>query len=213
MASAPSSDQPVGVLRDTIVALVRRDGPDLSARQLGVFLTCYLTDKAHTVRGLAARSRSFEARDHARARSAVRVRTRAPKGRSGGSPECSGSTHPEGLVLPEGAAVRHGGSRRWQARAGARGDRSPRSRLRRGRLRRVRSRFHGLPLGPIQERTTGIRLLPKPMRRMGASHAGHPCSLGPGKQESLPGLHRPRDGCYMPPARRAHSSVGRAADS
>jgi DNA-binding MarR family transcriptional regulator len=33
---------------------VRRDGPDLSARQLGVFLTCYLQDGAHTVRGLAA---------------------------------------------------------------------------------------------------------------------------------------------------------------
>jgi DNA-binding MarR family transcriptional regulator len=54
MASAAASDQMVGVLRDTIVALVRRDGPDLSARQLGVFLTCYLSDKAHTVRGLAA---------------------------------------------------------------------------------------------------------------------------------------------------------------
>ena len=54
MVSTTSSDQLVGVLRDTIVALVRRDGPDLSARQLGVFLTCYLTDKAHTVRGLAA---------------------------------------------------------------------------------------------------------------------------------------------------------------
>ncbi|HTI03208.1 MAG TPA: MarR family transcriptional regulator [Acidisoma sp.] len=54
MASAAASDQLVGVLRDTIVALVRRDGPDLSARQLGVFLTCYLSDKAHTVRGLAA---------------------------------------------------------------------------------------------------------------------------------------------------------------
>jgi DNA-binding MarR family transcriptional regulator len=54
MVSNSSSDQLVGVLRDTIVALVRRDGPDLSARQLGVFLTCYLTDKAHTVRGLAA---------------------------------------------------------------------------------------------------------------------------------------------------------------
>ncbi len=50
----PSSDQLVGVLRDTIVALVRRDGADLSARQLGVFLTCYLQDGAHTVRGLAA---------------------------------------------------------------------------------------------------------------------------------------------------------------
>ena len=54
MASSAASDQLVGVLRDTTVALVRRDGPDLSARQLGVFLTCYLTEKAHTVRGLAA---------------------------------------------------------------------------------------------------------------------------------------------------------------
>jgi DNA-binding MarR family transcriptional regulator len=54
MAAAPlSSDQLVGILRDTIVSLVRRDGVDLSARQLGVFLTCYLTDGAHTVRGLA----------------------------------------------------------------------------------------------------------------------------------------------------------------
>ncbi len=54
MASAPlSSDQLVGILRDTIVALVRRDGVDLSARQLGVFLTCYLTEGGHTVRGLA----------------------------------------------------------------------------------------------------------------------------------------------------------------
>ena len=54
MAAAPlSSDQLVGILRDTVVSLVRRDGVDLSARQLGVFLTCYLTDGAHTVRGLA----------------------------------------------------------------------------------------------------------------------------------------------------------------
>jgi DNA-binding MarR family transcriptional regulator len=43
------------VLRTTIVELVRRDGPDLSARQLGVFLTCYLEAEAQTVRGLAAR--------------------------------------------------------------------------------------------------------------------------------------------------------------
>lgn len=54
MASNPNTDQMVGILRDTIVSLVRRDGPDLSARQLGVFLTCYLQDGAHTVRGLAA---------------------------------------------------------------------------------------------------------------------------------------------------------------
>ena len=56
MASPPNpvSDAQVGLLRDTIVALVRRDGADLSARQLGVFLTCYLHDGGHTVRGLAA---------------------------------------------------------------------------------------------------------------------------------------------------------------
>ena len=54
MAASQNADQQVGILRDTIVALVRRDGPDLSARQLGVFLTCYLQEGAHTVRGLAA---------------------------------------------------------------------------------------------------------------------------------------------------------------
>ena len=56
MASPPNpiSDAQVGLLRDTVVSLVRRDGADLSARQLGVFLTCYLNEGAHTVRGLAA---------------------------------------------------------------------------------------------------------------------------------------------------------------
>jgi DNA-binding MarR family transcriptional regulator len=54
MAINPSADQLVGILRDTVVALVRREGQDLSARQLGVYLTCYLQDGAHTVRGLAA---------------------------------------------------------------------------------------------------------------------------------------------------------------
>jgi len=47
-------EQRVDALRQTIVALVRRDGPDLSARQLGVFLTSYLEAEAQTVRGLAA---------------------------------------------------------------------------------------------------------------------------------------------------------------
>ena len=54
MPLTASTDQYVGILKDTIVALVRRDGPDLSSRQLGVFLTCYLKDGAQTVRGLAA---------------------------------------------------------------------------------------------------------------------------------------------------------------
>ena len=47
-------EQRLDVLRQTTVALVRRDGPDLSARQMGVFLTSYLEDEAQTVRGLAA---------------------------------------------------------------------------------------------------------------------------------------------------------------
>ena len=54
MGQQMNSEELVGVLRDTIVALVRREGVDLSARQLGVFLTCYLNDDAHTVRGLAS---------------------------------------------------------------------------------------------------------------------------------------------------------------
>ena len=49
-----SNEQMLNILRHTIVALVRREGADLSARQLGVFLTCYLQDGPHTVRGLAA---------------------------------------------------------------------------------------------------------------------------------------------------------------
>jgi DNA-binding MarR family transcriptional regulator len=54
MANTSQADQFVAMLRDTVVALVRRDGVDLSARQLGVFLTCYLQEGGHTVRGLAA---------------------------------------------------------------------------------------------------------------------------------------------------------------
>jgi DNA-binding MarR family transcriptional regulator len=46
-------DRLASLLRVAIVELVRRDGPDLTARQLGVFLTCYLESKAQTVRGLA----------------------------------------------------------------------------------------------------------------------------------------------------------------
>src|SRR6202050_2757253 len=52
--AASNTDQLIGVLRDTIVGLVGRDGVDLSSRQLGVFLTCSLRDGGHTVRGLAS---------------------------------------------------------------------------------------------------------------------------------------------------------------
>ncbi len=53
MAMAMTGEQLVGVLRETIGALVKRDGDDLSARQLAVFLNCYLKEGAHTVRGLS----------------------------------------------------------------------------------------------------------------------------------------------------------------
>jgi DNA-binding MarR family transcriptional regulator len=53
--SADQSETQAGILRTAIVELVRRDGPDLSARQLAVFLTSYLESEAQTVRGLAAR--------------------------------------------------------------------------------------------------------------------------------------------------------------
>ena len=39
--------------RRAVVESVRRDGPDLSARQLALMLTVYKTDPPHTVRGLA----------------------------------------------------------------------------------------------------------------------------------------------------------------
>ncbi|HVO48944.1 MAG TPA: MarR family transcriptional regulator [Steroidobacteraceae bacterium] len=53
-ASPQGTEQLLDILRGTMVGLVRRDGADLSARQLSVFLTCYLQDGPHTVRGLAA---------------------------------------------------------------------------------------------------------------------------------------------------------------
>lgn len=55
MRAQGTPDELVTVLRETMVSLVRRDGPDLSARQLGVFLTVYIGPGPHTVRGLAAR--------------------------------------------------------------------------------------------------------------------------------------------------------------
>ncbi len=55
MAAMMTPERLLGILRDTVVGTVRRDGPDLSARQFGVFLITYLEDGPHTVRGLAAR--------------------------------------------------------------------------------------------------------------------------------------------------------------
>jgi DNA-binding MarR family transcriptional regulator len=47
-----SVDQKSEVLRQTAIALVCRKGPELTTRQLGVFLTCYLMDDVQTVRDL-----------------------------------------------------------------------------------------------------------------------------------------------------------------
>lgn len=44
---------PLDVWRRAMVANVRRDAPDLSARQMAVLLTVYMTEQPHTVRGLA----------------------------------------------------------------------------------------------------------------------------------------------------------------
>jgi DNA-binding MarR family transcriptional regulator len=54
MAANPTSDHLVNTFRGTVLGLVRLNGSDLSARQLGVFLTCYLHAGDHTVGSLAA---------------------------------------------------------------------------------------------------------------------------------------------------------------
>jgi DNA-binding MarR family transcriptional regulator len=54
MARHLTPELAVDILREVIVSIVRKDGPALSAHQFGVFLTCYLKDGDHTVRGLAA---------------------------------------------------------------------------------------------------------------------------------------------------------------
>ena len=54
MPATMNVDALTQVLRQKILALVRRDDVDLTSRQLGVFLTVYLNAGPHTVRGLAA---------------------------------------------------------------------------------------------------------------------------------------------------------------
>lgn len=50
---ALASDPRMIVLRGTLLALVRRDGRDLTARQLTAFLTVYMDETTHTVSTLA----------------------------------------------------------------------------------------------------------------------------------------------------------------
>jgi DNA-binding MarR family transcriptional regulator len=54
-ATRTAADPLLHILKDTLTASVASDGPDLSARQLSVFLKVYLEPGTeHTVRGLAA---------------------------------------------------------------------------------------------------------------------------------------------------------------
>ncbi len=46
--------EPLDIWRRAMVDSVRRDAPDLSARQMAALLTVYMTGPPHTVRGLAA---------------------------------------------------------------------------------------------------------------------------------------------------------------
>ncbi len=48
-----NSQQALNMWRRALVESVRRDTPDLSARQLALMLTVYLTPPPHTVRGLS----------------------------------------------------------------------------------------------------------------------------------------------------------------
>jgi DNA-binding MarR family transcriptional regulator len=45
--------QALTLWQNVVLETVRRDGPDLSSRQLAILLTVYLTPPPHTVRGLA----------------------------------------------------------------------------------------------------------------------------------------------------------------
>jgi DNA-binding MarR family transcriptional regulator len=53
MGVALSELEALDIWRRAIVASVRADAPDLSARQTALLLTVYLTPQPHTVRGLA----------------------------------------------------------------------------------------------------------------------------------------------------------------
>lgn len=57
MATGTEIRQILNQWRGAICDSVRRAGPDLSARQMAIMLTVYLTPPPHTVRGLAAELR------------------------------------------------------------------------------------------------------------------------------------------------------------
>ncbi len=54
MSIRMTPNEALDLWRRVMVESVRRSGPDLSARQLALVLTVYMTPAPHTVRGLAA---------------------------------------------------------------------------------------------------------------------------------------------------------------
>jgi DNA-binding MarR family transcriptional regulator len=48
-----STQSALNVWRGSLAQTVRRDGPDLSSRQMAILLTVYLSSAPHTVRGLS----------------------------------------------------------------------------------------------------------------------------------------------------------------
>ncbi|MDP6691328.1 MAG: MarR family transcriptional regulator [Alphaproteobacteria bacterium] len=54
MAATLTSQQALKLWHQTLLSSVRSEGPDLSARQMALFLQVYLEPPPHTVRGLAA---------------------------------------------------------------------------------------------------------------------------------------------------------------
>jgi DNA-binding MarR family transcriptional regulator len=57
MAVRLNQEEALEIWRDVLSESVRRDGPDLSSRQMVILLIVYTSPPPHTVRGLAARLR------------------------------------------------------------------------------------------------------------------------------------------------------------
>lgn len=55
MAASEIDELLLDTLRHSIIGLVRREGPDLTARQLAIFLACYLETKPQPVGALATK--------------------------------------------------------------------------------------------------------------------------------------------------------------
>jgi len=54
MSLALGQQQALRIWHDALSESVRRDGPDLSARQMAIVLRVYMDEGPHTVRGMAA---------------------------------------------------------------------------------------------------------------------------------------------------------------